>query len=42
MQWLRNIFNSLFRRKTDTTDWASLNYGKPSDAGDQFRKNNEV
>jgi hypothetical protein len=42
MQWLRNFFSRLFGRK-NATDWDSLDYAnKPSTAGDDFRKNNEV
>ena len=42
MSWFSNFFSKLFKRKKNTTDWASLNFGKPSTAGDDFRKNNEV
>lgn len=40
MQWLKKIFAGIFSKKP--TDWASLNYGKPSTAGDEFRKSNDV
>lgn len=40
MKWLRNFFSRLFKRKT--SEWDTFNYGKPSTAGDDFRKINEV
>jgi hypothetical protein len=43
MSWISNFFANLFNRKPkDNTDWDSLNYGKPSAANDELRKNNEV
>lgn len=41
MSWLQNFFSKLFGKKKDNT-WETANYGKPSTAGDDFRKNNEV
>lgn len=40
MNWLRALWARLFSRNVSA--WDSLNYGKPSTAGDEFRKNNEV
>lgn len=40
MSWLRKLFAGVFSRKNK--EWDSLNYGKPSAANDEFRKNNEV
>lgn len=40
MNWLKQLFSKLFSRKN--SQWDALNYGKPSAAGDDFRKNNEV
>lgn len=39
MSWLKNLFSNLFRKKTK---WDGYDYGKPSAANDEFRKNNEV
>ena len=41
MNWLRQLFSKLFSKK-QTTDWASLDYGKPSTAGDDLRDKNNV
>jgi hypothetical protein len=35
MQWLRQFFARLFSRKT--TNWDTLDYGKPSTTGDDLR-----
>ena len=40
MKALFNFFSRLFSR--NKTNWDELDYGKPSTAGDDFRKNNEV
>lgn len=40
MDWFRNLISKLFGRKR--TSWDEANYGKPSDAGDDFRRNNEA
>lgn len=40
MQWLKQLFARLFSKKSDT--WDTADYGKPSTAGDDFRKQNEV
>jgi hypothetical protein len=47
MQWLRSFFSSLFKPSSETAkkegvDWNNMPYPKPSDAGDDFRKRNEV
>lgn len=44
MNWLRNLLARLFGRKEDKKQvkWDELAYGKPSTAGDDFRKQNEV
>jgi hypothetical protein len=39
-KWLQQLLSRLFSKKS--TNWDSLNYGKPSAAGDDFRKNNEA
>jgi hypothetical protein len=39
MKSLLQFFARLFRRKSA---WDSYDYGKPSAANDEFRKNNEV
>ena len=40
MKWLSQLFSRLFSRKDKK--WDELDYGKQSNAGDDFRKNNEV
>ena len=40
MSWFRKIFSKLFSR--DKSHWDGLNYGKPSTAGDEFRKQQDV
>lgn len=40
MQWLKALFAKIFRRKSGM--WDSLDYGKPSSAGDDFRRSNDV
>lgn len=44
MKALLEFFARLFGRKKnpDKIAWDNLDYGKPSDAGDEFRKKNEV
>lgn len=42
MNWLRQWLERIFGRRKPETDWAALNYGKPSTAGDDFRKGNDV
>lgn len=40
MQWFRQLFARLFKRKP--SEWDTADYGKPSNAGDDFRRKNEV
>ena len=40
MKAISQFFARLFGRKKSA--WDKLDYGKPSAAGDDFRKNNEV
>ena len=44
MKSLKEFFARLFGRKTDPKEfaWDKQDYGKPSNAGDDFRKQNEV
>lgn len=44
MKSIRAFFARLFGRKKPPEEyaWDSYDYGKPSDAGDEFRKKNEV
>lgn len=41
MKWLSDFFARLFGRK-QSKEWDEASYGKPSTAGDDFRKINEV
>jgi hypothetical protein len=41
MNWLRKIFSKFFSRDKNP-QWDALNYGKPSTAGDDFRKQQDV
>ncbi len=40
MKALFSFFSRLFGRRK--TEWNELDYGKPSTAGDDFRRNNDV
>lgn len=40
MSWFQKLLAALFKRKS--TQWDEANYGKPSNAGDDFRNNNNV
>lgn len=40
MAWLKQLFAKILGRAPSR--WDSLNYGKPSAAGDDFRRNNDV
>jgi hypothetical protein len=44
MKALKAFFARLFGRKQEPKDyaWDNLDYGKPSNKGDDFRKQNEV
>ncbi len=43
MQWLSQLLAKLFKReKEKKVAWDTLNYGKPSDSGDEFRDKNNV
>ena len=39
MQWLRALLARL--NKPKPVDWAALDYGKPSEAGDEARRQRE-
>lgn len=39
MKWVKKLFSKWSRKPVD---WETLDYGKPSTAGDDFRKRNEV
>jgi hypothetical protein len=39
MAWLRALFS---RWRKPKTEWSKLDYGKPSTAGDDFRRMNDV
>lgn len=41
MKWLNDFFAKLFGRKQNK-EWEEAGHGKPSTAGDNFRKINEV
>lgn len=40
MNWLRQLFSRMFKSKSSS--WDSLNYGKPSTAGDDAKRMNDV
>lgn len=40
MNWLKNLLARLFKQKSSS--WDKLDYGKPSTAGDDARRMNEV
>ncbi|MGE0754397.1 MAG: hypothetical protein AB7L92_04480 [Alphaproteobacteria bacterium] len=42
MKWLNDFFARLFGKKKEDKVWEEASYGKPSTAGDDFRKQNEV
>lgn len=40
MNWFKTLLSKLFGKKD--SKWDEANYGKPSNAGDDFRKINET